>query len=202
MPERTIVIAVVLLSVGAALRFNYYFVLGQFLMKLLIGLSIVIFITFIVLSLVERRSRTYKEALVFAAVVALLFGLAYESAASNKSKNQKYLQRLSVIVNRYIEKNHKVPETFGKALDGSGELLPNRGDADGNSLMYIRFSDRIYLLRSFGSNRKNEFGSGDDAVVNYLNGNYVSSKELTSWIESNGTPEEKMMLEQCASVCK
>ena len=33
-------------------------------------------------------------------------------------------------------------------------------------------------------------------MINYLNGNYVSSKELLSWIESNGTPEEKYILEQ------
>lgn len=197
MPERiSIVIALVLIGVGVTLRFNYYFFLGQYMLILLIALSIVIFIFFLVSSLVKTRSQTYKDALVSAVVVAVLCGLTYESAASNKAKNQKYLQRLSSIVNRYIEKNHKVPDSFGEAFAASGEMLPNRGDADGNPLVYIRFSDRIYVMRSFGPNKKNDFGSGDDVVLNYLNGNYVSSKELSSWIEVNGTPEEKLMLEQ------
>lgn len=166
-------------------------------MKLLIAVSIVIFVTFVVLSLVERRSRTYKALLVLAIVVAVLCGLAYESAASNRTKNQKYLLRLSSIVNRYIEENHSTPASFDEAHACSGEMLPNRGDADGNPFVYIRLSDRIYLLRSYGSNRKDDFGSGDDVVLNYLQGNYVSSKELSSWIESNGTPEEKLKLELC-----
>jgi len=198
MPERrTIVIALVLITAGATLRFRYYFLLGQYMLILLIALSIVILVTFMVLSLDERRSRTYKEMLVFAVVVAVLCGLAYESAVGNKSRNQKYLQRLSLIVNRYIEKNRKVPNNFEEALAGSGERLPNRGDADGNPLVYIRFSDRIYVMRSFGPNRKNDMGSADDVVLNYLNGNYVSSKEISGWIEVNGTPEEKYMLDQC-----
>lgn len=198
MPERrTIVIALVLITAGATLRFRYYFPLGQYMLILLIALSIVILVTFMVLSLDERRSRTYKEMLVFAVVVAVLCGLAYESAVGNKSRNQKYLQRLSLIVNRYIEKNHRVPNSFDEAFAASGEKLPNRGDADGNPLVYIRFSDRIYVMRSFGPNRKNDMGSADDVVLNYLNGNYVSSKEISGWIEVNGTPEEKYMLDQC-----
>ncbi len=196
MPERsTIVMALILVISGAALRFYYYFVLGQYMLKLLIAVSIVIFVTFVVQGLLKRRPQTYKHVAAFAAVVAILFGLTYESAASNRSKNQKYLQRLSSIFNRYIEKNHTTPDSFEEALAGSAETLPNRGDADGNPFVYIRFSDRIYLLRSLGSNRKNDFGSGDDVVLNYFDGNYVSSKELSSWIESKGTPEEKEMLE-------
>ncbi len=197
MPERrSIVIALVLIVSGAAIRFYYYFFLGKLMLKAVIALSIVIFVTFLVLSLMERRSQTYKDLLVFAVVVAVLCGLAYESPASNKLKNQKYLLRLSSIVNRYIEKNHATPNSVDQALEGSGEKLPNRGDADGNPYIYIRFSDRIYLLRSFGSNEKDDFGSADDVELNYLNGNYVSSKELSSWIEAQGTPKEKMMLEQ------
>ena len=201
MPERrSIVIALVLVISGAAIRFYYYFFLGQLLLKALIALSIVIFVTFVLLSLVERKSQTYKDLLLFAVVVAVLFGLARESVASNKLKNERYLLRLSSIVNRYIEKNHSIPDSSDKAFRDSGEMLPNRGDADGNSYIYIRFSDRIYLLRSFGPNRKNDYGSVDDVVLNYLNGNYVSSKALSNWIESQGTPEEKQVLKQSQSL--
>jgi len=71
----------------------------------------------------------------------------------------------------------------------------NRGDADGNSYTYLRISDRIYVMRTRGANRKNDSGTGDDVELNYLNGNSVSFEELSSWVESNGTPEEKFMLE-------
>ena len=196
MPERrTLVIALILIISGAALRFYYYFFLGQLLLKFLIGLSIVIFVTFVVLSLIERKSQTYKDLLAFAVVVAILCGLAQESTSSNKRKNQKYLLRLSSIVNRYIEHNHTTPDTFAQAFAVSGEMLPNRGDADGNGYSYIRLSGRIYLLRSLGSNETNDRGACDDVVLNYLDGNYVSSKELSSWIQANGTEEEKYMLE-------
>ena len=196
MPERrTLVIALILTISGVVLRFYYYFFLGQYALKLLIAISIVILVTFVVLSLIERRSQTYKDLLTFAVVVAILCGLTRESAASNKLKNQKYLRRLSSIVNRYIEQNHTTPDSFAEAHAVSGEKLPNRGDADGNPYTYIRLSDRIYLLRSYGSNEKNDRGAGDDVVLNYLDGNYVSSKELSTWIPLNGTEEEKYMLE-------
>jgi hypothetical protein len=78
-----------------------------------------------------------------------------------------------------------VPHSFDEAYAASGEMLPNRGNADGNPYSYTRLSDRIYAFRT-----------RDDVELNYLNGNYVSSKELARWIEAQGTPEEKEMLER------
>ena len=160
-------------------------------MILVIAVSIVIFACLFIQSLMKTSSGTYKDSLAFAITVAILFGLAYESDASNKAKNQKYVERLSAIVNRYIEKNQTTPDSFGEALEASGEMLPNRGDADGNSLAYVRLSDRIYVLRTVGRNPKDD---RDDIELIYLNGNYVTFEDLSNWIESKGTPEEKVKL--------
>ena len=162
-------------------------------MILVIAVSIVIVACSVIQSLMKTGPDTYKDSLALAVTVAILFGLAYESDASNKAKNQKYVERLSAIVNRYIEKNQTTPDHFGEALEGSGEILPNRGDADGNSLAYVRLGDRIYVLRTVGRNPKDD---RDDVQVIYLNGNYVRFEDLSKWIESEGTPEEKWRLEQ------
>lgn len=96
----------------------------------------------------------------------MLCVFAYESPASHRLKNQKYAERLSGIINRYYEKNHITPNSFDEALAVSGETMPNRGDADGNPYLYVRVSDHIYILRIFGPNRQNDFGSGDDIQLN------------------------------------
>ena len=119
----------------------------------------------------------------------------YESAASNKAKNTQYLERLAGIINRYTEANNRTSEIFNDALDASWEMLPNRGDADGNSYSYLRIGDHALVLKTFGANQKNDFGAADDVLLNYLNGNIVTFEELSHWIERNGTPDEKMMLE-------
>lgn len=127
-------------------------------------------------------------------VVAILCGFTYESAAGNKRKNQKYLERVAGIINRYTEEHHKTPESVDEAVK-LWDTLPNRGDADGNPYQYIRLSDRSFVMRSLGANQKNDSGAGDDVYLNYLDGNSISFEELTRWIESNGTPEEKETLE-------
>ena len=194
MPRRnTIVTALVLITGGTTLRFHYYYFLGQYLMIVLIAVSIVILACSVLQSLIKTGPDTYKDSLALAVTVAILFGLACESDASNKAKNEKYVERLSAIVDRYIEENQAAPDSFGEALEASGEMLPNRGDADGNSLVYVRLGDRIYVLRTVGRNQKDD---RDDVQVIYLNGNYVSFEDLSKWIESEGTPEEKWRLEQ------
>ena len=199
MPERSsIVIASILVIAGAALRYHYFFT-EQILLKLLIGFSIAA-LAYSILMSGRRIRKTYKDSLVFAVVVALLCGFAYESAASNKRKNQKYFNRLAGILNRYIEKNHTTPGSVEEALAKSGEMLSNRGDADGNPYIYARLGDRSYVLRTMGKNVKNDFGAGDDVRLNYLNGSFVSFEQLSSWIKANGTPEEKEQLEACQPI--
>jgi len=101
-----LVLAVLLIIGGAALRFYHYYILQQYLLKLLIAVSIVILACSVLVTLLEKRSETYKDSFVFVTVVAILWGLTYESAAANKRKNQSYLEHLAAIVNRYAEKNH------------------------------------------------------------------------------------------------
>jgi hypothetical protein len=201
MPGRTtLVLALILVLVGGVLRFYHYHVLEQYLLKLVIAISVAIFACSVVLSILKTRPQTYRDSIVYAIVVAILWGFTYESAASNRLKNQKYVERLSGIINRYVEKNHATPNSFDEALAASGETLPNRGDADGGPYLYLRMSDRIYILRIFGPNRQNDFGSGDDIQVNYLNGNSVSFEQLSNWIETMGSPEEREKLEAYRSV--
>ena len=187
-------IAAVLIIAGAALRYHYFF-LEQILLNLLIAFSVAVLLFWVLMSGPKRIRQTYKDSLIYAVVVAVLCGFTYESAASNKHKNQKYFEKLARIISAHIEKHHTAPESVEDALASSYETLPNRGDADGNPYIYLRLSDRIFILRTLGRNGKNDSGHHDDVRMNYLNGTSVSFAQLSSWIDVNGTPEEKEMLE-------
>ena len=188
--RRALTIASVLILAGGALRYRYYY-LDQILLQLLIAFSLAVFLFWVLMNGPKRICETYKDSLLYAVVVVMLFSFAHESAAANKRKNQKYFERLSGIVNAYIERNHTTPESVEEALAMSGETLPHRGDADGNPYVYLSLCDRCYILRTLGKNEMNDSGSQDDVQMNYLNGNWVSIEELSSWIETNGTPDEK-----------
>ena len=133
--------------------------------------------------------------MILALVTGALCLFTYESPASNKAKNEKYLERLAGIINRYAEANNRTPEIFDDALETSGQMLPNRGDADGNPYLYLPIGDHAFLLKTLGANQKNDSGAADDVQLNYLNGNPVTFEELSNWVEQNGTPEEKMIFE-------
>ena len=194
MPGRnSLLLALIMLMIGAALRLHFY-ILQQYLLKLLIAISLLTLAVSLLMWLLRVRSLTYKDLLLGGVVVAILCGFTYESAADNKRKNRKYLERVAGIFKRYTEEHHNTPE-FVDAAVKLWDMLPNRGDADGNPYQYIRVSDRIFVLRSLGANQKNDFGAGDDVHLNYLNGDSVRFEELTRWIEYNGTPEEKERLE-------
>lgn len=196
MPGRTtLVLALLVVVIGAALRFYHYYYLQQYLLKLLIGIAIVIFLCSMLLRLFKTRPQTYKDSLVWVVVIGILCCFTYESAASNKRKNQKYLENFAGLINRFSEKNGRPPTNVEEALKAAGQMPMNRGDADGNNYSYIRLSDRIYIMRTAGANQKNDAGGGDDVELNYLNGNSVSFEDLSTWIERNGTDEEKFMLE-------
>lgn len=187
----TIVSALLLVVIGAALRFYQYFVIEQVLLKILIATVLGLFVYSLLMSSVKKTSQNYKGLLLYALVIAILCSFCYESATSNRLKNQKYVERLSGIINRYMDRHNKTPTTFDEALAESSEVLPNRGDADGNPYFYRRLSDRIYILQALGPNGKNDFGLGDDIQINYVKGNSVSLEQLLVWIDSMGTPEEK-----------
>lgn len=186
------ILALALVVTGAALRFYHYYLFQQYLLTLLIAVSIGVFAWALLTNL---RSRTYRDPLILALVVVALCLFTYESPASNKAKNTQYLERLAGIINSYTEANNRTPEIFDDALEASWEMLPNRGDADGNSYSYLRISDRAYVLKTLGANQKNDSGALDDVQLHYLNGNPVTFEELSSYIEQNGTPDEKMTME-------
>lgn len=193
MPKRaTVVLACVLLSIGVVLRFHYFY-LEQYALKLLIAISILIFAGSVLIRLLRTRSLTYRDSLAYAVAVVILCGLTFESAAGNKRKNQKYLEKLAGIINRYSEKNDRLPDSVEEALE-VWEMLPNRGDADGNGYQYIRLSDRIFFMRTLGANQKNDFGAADDVQLNYLNRTSVTFEQLSSWVRSEGTADEKELL--------
>lgn len=188
----TQVLALALFVTGLALRIYHYYFLQQYLLKLLIVVTVVIFVRSLVANL---SSRTFLDPFILVLVAGILCCLTYESAASNKAKNQEYLERLARIINRYTEKNHRAPGIFDDALGASWEMVPNRGDADGNNYSYLQIGDRAFVLKTLGANQKNDSGADDDVQLNYLNGNSVTLEELSNWIEQNGTPDEKMALE-------
>lgn len=188
----TQVLALALFVTGLALRIYHYYFLQQYLLKLLIVVTVVIFLGSLVANF---RSGTFLDPFILVLVAGILCCLTYESAASNRAKNQEYLERLARIINRYAEKNHRAPEIFDDALNGSWEMVPNRGDADGNNYSYLQIGDRAFVLKTLGANQKNDSGGGDDVQLNYLNGNSVTFEELSSWIEQHGTPDEKTALE-------
>jgi len=196
MPRKsTIIVGLVLLILGVGLRFREYFVLEQIALKLLIAVSLVIFIYLLLISSRKKIFLNYKDLLYYAVVLAILCGFSYESPTSNKLKNQKYTERLSGIINGYIQRHNRTPLTFDEALADSGEVLPNRGDADGNPYFYIRISNRIYILRTLGPKGQNDFGRADDVQISHVAGHSVSFDELSVWIDSQGTPEEREALE-------
>src|SRR6185503_12804150 len=96
MPRKlTIIVGLVLLILGAGLRFREYFVLQQLALKLLIAASLVIFVYLLLMSSRKKIFLNYKDILYYAVVLAILFGFTYESPTSNKLKNQKYVGMLS-----------------------------------------------------------------------------------------------------------
>ena len=192
MPRKsTIILGLFLLILGAGLRFRQYFVVEQIALKLLIAASVVIVIYLLLISSRKKIFLNYKDLLYYAVVLAILCGFCYESPTSNKLKNQKYVERLSGIINGYIQRHNRTPLTFDEAVADSGEVLPNRGDADGNPYFYLRISDRIYILRTLGPNGQNDFGQADDIQIDHVAGKSVTFDEVSVWIDSQGTPEER-----------
>ena len=185
-------LALVMLVIGAMLRYHY-FIIEQYLLKLLIGISVLILVCSALMVLLKTSAQTYRDSLILAVAVVILCNLTYESAAGNRRKNQQHLERIAGIVNRYTQKHHTAPHTVDDALRESCERLPNRGDADGNPYAYLRIGERIFILRSLGANQKNDAGSGDDVQLNYVNGNRVSFEELVREVQSHGTAEEKTL---------
>lgn len=194
MPKRTaLVLALVLLTIGVELR-NHYFYIEQYALKLLIVSSIAILVCSVAMSLLKSRGVTLRDSLAFAVVVPILCGFTYESVASNKLKNQQYLEKLGGMISRFAEENHRLPDDTVEALKPL-EMLPNRGDADGNGLSYIRISYRIFVLRSSGPEPKYDGRPRHAVQLNYLNGVSVSFEDLRTWVQSNGTPDEKNSLD-------
>lgn len=183
------VLAFVLLIIGATLRYYYYF-LAQYGLKLVIAISIAILASSVLMTLLRTRPHTYKDSLAFAMVVAILCSFSYESAAANKLKNEKYLSRLAGIVIRYSERNHRPPSSVDEAVE-AGDMLPNRGDADGNSYQYLHLTERAFVIQSLGRNQRSDRGAEDDVRLSYVNGNLVSFEELSNWVQQSGTEEEK-----------
>lgn len=98
--RRALIIAAVLIIVGAALRSHYFF-LEQIVLKMLIAFSLAVLAFSVLMSRWKTLHQSYKDSLTYAVVVAILCGFAYESAASNKHKNQQYFARLARIVNAH-----------------------------------------------------------------------------------------------------
>lgn len=84
--------------------------------------------------------------------------------------NEEYLDYLASIVLTFQVKHGMLPETFSIAHEDSGIILPNRGDRNGNSLVYVRFPPDAFVFRSYGRNNKDDNGSGDDLDIYYVRG--------------------------------
>jgi hypothetical protein len=105
---------------------------------------------------------------VYGATILALLVLGLETQTANREKNNEYLERLARIVIAYEQANGAVPESFDTALEASAEVLPNRGDADGNPIRYARRGDHAFSVRSLVDER---------VFVEYEDGKLSSGKK-------------------------
>ena len=104
-------------------------------------------------------------------ILALGSGCRDSNSPSNRAKNEKYLKEtLGLIILDYAKKHGEVPENFEEAHDESGIVLPNRGDYFGQSLAYRKIGKMSFYLHSYGANRRDDGGKGDDIYVEYKSG--------------------------------
>lgn len=98
-------------------------------------------------------SRAAARLSLFAVVVPVFFAfalqiLALEHESENRAKNRLYLARHAEIVTRYYRAKGRMPESFDRALEWSGERLPWRGDADGHDVRYAKLDRSRFLICS------------------------------------------------------
>lgn len=109
-------------------------------------------------------------------------------ACSRWKTNEEYLDYLASIVLNYQVKHGKLPEHFSVAHDDSGIILPNRGDKNGNGLVYMQFPPNAFVFRSFGRNNKDDSGEGDDLDLYYVRGKKVTRKDFLSHAAAHTDP--------------
>jgi len=101
-------------------------------------------------------------------IAVMLVNISCESNIGNLDRNCDYLQnRLGEIVLNFEKKQGYIPETFEEALMNSNEILNNRGDVFGNSLVYQKTGKNSFYFLSYGKNGQFENGQGDDLKIEY-----------------------------------
>ncbi|KAF3885980.1 MULTISPECIES: hypothetical protein [Nostocales] len=113
--------------------------------------------------------------------------LFYLLVACNTSTNEQRFQncsylkeKLGKIVLDFQKKHDRIPSSFEEAHKDTQVILPNRGDAFGNPLIYRKTGEKSFYFLSYGVNGKLENGQGDDLKVTYDKHWQTSCVELRS----------------------
>ncbi len=166
-PWAAIVLALVTTTVGLWLRIGEFYYLQQRLLDLLIVGTVSLTVLLLVRALGRHSRRrphaSFASVGVWAITALLLMACSFETEQANVCKNNAYLARLAGIVIEYELVNGQIPESFDVALRASGQRLPNRGDADGRSIVYERTGDRSFAIRS--ASRENILAEYRDGVL-------------------------------------
>jgi hypothetical protein len=88
---------------------------------------------------------------VFAVAVPVFFAfglqiIAMETDEANRAKNREYLTHQADIILQYEHAKSRMPESFDRALEWSGEHRHWRGDADGNDVTYHKIDKQHFLI--------------------------------------------------------
>ncbi|MUG91563.1 hypothetical protein F7734_03295 [Scytonema sp. UIC 10036] len=92
----------------------------------------------------------------------------HTSTTQQRFQNCSYIkEKPGKIVLDFQKKHDRIPSSFEEAHQDSQVILPNRGDAFGNSLIYRKTGESSFYFLSYGMNGKFEDGQGDDLKVIY-----------------------------------
>jgi hypothetical protein len=121
-------------------------------------------------------------------LISILALALLATSCSRWRTNEEYLDYLASIVIQYQNKHGSFPEHFSVAHEDSGIILPNRGDKNGNGLIYLRFEPNCFMFRSYGANNKDDKGEGDDLDIYYIGGKKVGRTIFKDYVSKNTDP--------------
>ena len=115
-------------------------------------------------------------------IVLLSFGC---SKSNDVDDNKDYLTSIASTILYFKSANGRLPESIDEALKFSGKVLLHRGDIHGSPVLYHKIDDNAFLIRSYGRNRVDEKGVGDDVQISLINGKGVSRDALIQYAKEH-----------------
>jgi hypothetical protein len=104
--------------------------------------------------------------------------------AKKWNDNQEYMNYLASLIIECRTSQGSLPKNVDEVVSRLNVTLPNRGDLDGNPLFYGKIDNEAFMMRSYGVNRENDFGGGDDLDIYYIEGKPVNRLTFISFLKS------------------